>query len=50
MRARGSLDGQFTIVDTQDPSLRDFDGLLGMPALGITEVVFDFEQERLGWK
>ena len=38
------------VVDTKDPSLRGFDGLLGMPALGIMEVVFDFEQERLGWK
>ena len=38
------------IVDIQDPSLRDFDGLLGIPALGITEVVFDFERGRLGWR
>lgn len=38
------------LVDTQDSSWRDFDGLLGMPALGITEVVFDFEQRRLGWR
>ena len=38
------------VVDTQDPSLRDFDGLVGMPALGITEVVFDFERGRLEWR
>jgi hypothetical protein len=38
------------IVDTDDPSLRDFDGLLGLPALGITEVVFDLERGRLGWR
>jgi len=38
------------LVGTQDPSRRDLDGLLGMPALGITEVVFDFERGRLGWR
>lgn len=38
------------LVDTQDSSRRDFDGLLGMPVLGITEVVFDFERGRLGWR
>lgn len=38
------------LVDAQDSYRRDFDGLLGMPALGITEVVFDFERGRLGWR
>jgi hypothetical protein len=38
------------VVRTQDESLRDFDGLLGLQALGITKVVFDLERGRLGWR
>jgi len=37
------------VVPIQDPSLRDFDGLLGPPALGIHIVTFDFKNRRLGW-
>jgi predicted aspartyl protease len=39
-----------SIVRTQDPSLREFDGLLGLSALGIRQVVFDFERRQLGWR
>jgi predicted aspartyl protease len=37
------------VVPIADPSLRDFDGLLGPPALGIHIVIFDFKNRRLGW-
>ena len=38
------------LVRTEDPSLREFDGLLGPTAMGVREVMFDFEHGRLGWK
>ena len=33
-----------------EDSSHDFDGLLGLPALGVTQVVFDFDRGRLGWR
>jgi hypothetical protein len=37
------------VAPIRDPSLCDFDGLLGPPALGIQIVIFDFKNRRLGW-
>jgi predicted aspartyl protease len=37
------------VVDDQKDSGRDFDGLLSLRALGLTEVAFDFQHGTLGW-
>jgi hypothetical protein len=38
----------FVVDDQKDPG-RDFDGLLSLRALGLTEVAFDFQHGTLGW-
>lgn len=38
------------LVRTQEKASRDFDGLMGIPALGIKQVAFDFERGMLSWK
>lgn len=37
------------LVRLPDVSVLEFDGLLGPPALGIRQLVFDFQRMRLGW-
>jgi predicted aspartyl protease len=38
------------IVDDQPDAGRDFDGLLGMPSLGISDAAFDFQHGTFGWR
>lgn len=38
------------LVRSQENVSRDFDGLAGIPALGIKQIAFDFEHGRLSWK
>lgn len=37
------------VEDSPGQSSSDYDGLLGPPALGIFQVVFDFHRRKLGW-
>ena len=38
------------VVRTPERASGDFDGLMGIPALGIKQVAFDFERGMLSWK
>jgi hypothetical protein len=38
------------LVRTKEQAAHDFDGLMGIPALGIKQVAFDFERGMLSWK
>jgi hypothetical protein len=38
----------FVVDDKQDAG-RDFDGLLGPPSLGMTQIAFDFQQGVFSW-
>ena len=38
------------LVHVQKQISRDFDGLMGVPAIGITQIAFDFEHNILTWK
>lgn len=38
------------LVRPQKDIPQDFDGLMGIPALGVKQVAFDFEHGRLSWK
>jgi predicted aspartyl protease len=38
------------LVRPQKDVPQDFDGLMGIPALGLKQIAFDFERARLSWK
>lgn len=39
-----------SIVMDQKDNDHDFDGLMALPALGLTQITFDFEHNTFGWK
>ena len=38
------------VVEDQEDTSLDFDGLLGPSALGFKQVAFDFQRHTLSWK
>jgi len=38
------------VVEDQEDESREFDGLLGPSALGLTQIAFDFQRHTLSWK
>ena len=36
------------VMDEKDEG-HDFDGLMALPALGLTQITFDFEHKTFGW-
>jgi hypothetical protein len=35
--------------EKDDDHDHDFDGLMALPALGLTQITFDFEHKTFGW-